>query len=252
MPVHNWTRVDAGIFHAFHLSWLGRLQDALNDGIMPEGYYALAEQHAGRLIPDILTLNVNSPPNVEDVSLSGPETGGTAVADAPPKVRRKHSVQMTAKGRRRSLAIRHVSGHRLVALLEIVSPSNKDRAASVRDFVTKVVTALEYGVHVLFVDLFPPGRHDPHGLHDAVLQHLEEPESPYELPPDEPLTLASYAASAVIEMYIEHVAFGASLPDMPLFFLPDRYVEVPLETTYQQAYHSMPAFWREVLERPPG
>jgi hypothetical protein len=257
MPVHDWTRVDAGIFHAFHLNWLGRLQDALNDGIMPPGYYALAEQHAGRLIPDMLTLKVSDAPQTGPAtgSLSGSETsepGGTAVADAPPRVRRKHSVPTTAKGRRRSLAIRHVSGHRLVALLEIISPSNKDRAASVEDFVTKVLTALEYGVHVLFVDLFPPGRHDPLGIHGDILQRLEESEKAYDLPADEPLTLASYAAAPVIEMYVEHVAFGVALPQMPLFFLSERYVDVPLESTYQQAYHSMPAFWRDVLEGRPA
>src|SRR5262245_49787846 len=126
MPVHDWTRVDAGIFHAFHLSWLGRLQDSLNDGILPKDYYALAEQHAGRLIPDLLTLHLSNGDVAARPTLAT-DSGGTAVADAPPKMRRKHSVA-AAKGRRRSLAIRHVSGHRLVALLEVVSPSNKDRA----------------------------------------------------------------------------------------------------------------------------
>ncbi len=29
MPVHDWTRVEAGIFHAFHLAWTGGLQNAL-------------------------------------------------------------------------------------------------------------------------------------------------------------------------------------------------------------------------------
>jgi hypothetical protein len=246
MPVHDWTRVDAGIFHAFHLSWLAGLQDALNDGILPADYYALAEQHAGRLIPDVLTLQVGDGPRPDPAPAAEP--GGTAVADAPPKTRRRHSVETAAKGRRRSLAIRHVSGHRLVALLEIVSPSNKDRAASVRDLVTKIVTALEYGVHVLFVDLFPPGHHNPQGLHGEVLQRLEEPEHIYDLPADEPLTLASYAAGPVIDMYIEHLAPGVPLPDMPLFFLADRYVNVPFELTYQEAFHSMPAFWRGVLE----
>jgi hypothetical protein len=246
MPVHDWTRVDAGIFHAFHISWLARLQDILNDGILPAGYYALAEQHAGRMIPDLLTLKVSDGTNVGPAPRA--ETGGTAIADAPPRVRRKHSVETTAKGRRRSLAIRHVSGHRLVALLEIVSPANKDRAASVADFVTKLLAALDNGVHVLFVDLFPPGRHDRHGIHHEVLVRLEEPEKPYELPGDEPLTLASYVAGPVIEMFIEHVASGAALPQMPLFFVPERYVDVPLETTYQAAYHSMPAFWRDILE----
>jgi hypothetical protein len=41
---------------------------------------------------------------------------------------------------------------------------------------------------------------------------------------------------------------GAALPDMPLFLRPDRYVNVPLATTYDAAYRGMPAFWRGVLE----
>jgi len=35
---------------------------------------------------------------------------------------------------------------------------------------------------------------------------------------------------------------------MPLFLAPDRYVDVPLEATYQAAHSGMPAFWRNVLE----
>jgi len=46
MPVHDWTRVDAGIFHAFHHDWITDLARALNRGILPGDYYALPEQHA--------------------------------------------------------------------------------------------------------------------------------------------------------------------------------------------------------------
>jgi hypothetical protein len=55
--VHDWTRVEAGIFHAFHTSWVGQIQDALNEGLLPPGYYALAEQHVGRPITDVRTLS---------------------------------------------------------------------------------------------------------------------------------------------------------------------------------------------------
>jgi hypothetical protein len=42
MPLHDWTCVDAGIFHAFHVAWVPEIQGILNDGLLPEGYYALA------------------------------------------------------------------------------------------------------------------------------------------------------------------------------------------------------------------
>jgi hypothetical protein len=251
MPLHDWTRVDAAIFYDFYVSWFPEIQKLLNGALLPEGYYALAEQHAGRAIADVLTLHA-SPAAREPVPARlplPPATGGVVVADAPPRTRRRHTVEPAALARRRSLAIRHVSGHRLVALIEIVSPANKDRSRHVDDFAAKAVSALEVGVHLLLVDLFPPGPYDPWGMHGVILQRLEQSDEPYDLPPDEPETLASYAAGPVVEIYVEHVAVGAPLPEMALFLRPDRYVNVPLEPTYQAAYLGMPAFWREVLER---
>jgi len=35
---------------------------------------------------------------------------------------------------------------------------------------------------------------------------------------------------------------------MPLFLNPDRYVSVPLESTYAMAFRGLPAVWRQVLE----
>lgn len=251
MPVHDWTRVEAGIFHDFHTVWIGGIRNALNEGLLPQGYYALAEQHVGRPITDVLTLHASRVPPVVPLPLP-PDTGGTAVAEAPPRVRRRQTVEPAALARRRSLAIRHVSGHRLVALVEIVSPANKDRARHVEEFTAKAVDALDVGVHVLVVDLFPPGPHDPYGMHGVIHQRLEQSDEPYDLPADEPLTLAAYAAGPPVEIYLEHLAVGTALPEMPLFLRPDRYVNVPLEPTYQAAYRGMPAFWRDVLEgRPP-
>jgi hypothetical protein len=247
MPVHDWTRVEAGIFHDFHTVWIGGLRTALNEGLLPPGYYALAEQHVGRPITDILTLHGSPGPAVTPLPLP-PATGGTAVAEAPPKVRRRQTVEPAALARRRSLAIRHVSGHRLVALLEIVSPSNKDRARHVEEFAAKAVDALDVGVHLLLVDLLPPGRHNPQGMHGVIRQRLDQSDEPYDLPADEPLTLAAYAAGPQVEVYLEHLAVGAVLTAMPLFLRPDRYVDAPLEATYQAAYRGVPAFWRDVLE----
>jgi len=249
MPVHDWTRVDAGIFHAFRTAWLPHLQEALNQGLLPDGFYALAEQHAGLAIADILTLNSGP---VRDAQ-NPPSAGTVAIADAPPKVARHQTVDISLLNRQRTLAIRHVSGHELVAMIEIVSPANKDRARSVRVFAEKAVDALEAGVHLLIVDLLPPGPHDPQGMHAAILRELGPANEPYDLPADQPLTLASYSAALMTNIYIEQVAPGATLPEMPLFLDPRRYINVPLEATYLAAYKGMPAFWRDVLEKtPPG
>lgn len=245
MPVHDWGRVEAGIFHDLHIAWLPEIRKALNR-ILPEGYYALAEQHIGNKIADVLTLHES--PQTSEPLPPPPATGGTLVADAPPRVRWTDTLDAAAVQRRRTLAIRHVSGHRLVALLEVVSPAKKDRGEHVEEFAAKVVSALDAGVHVLIVDVFPPGPYDRGGFHGQVHQRMEQSEEPYTVPPDEPLTLVSYAAGPRVDVYLKHARVGLALPEMPLFIRPDRYVTVPLEPTYLAAYDGMPGFWKGVLE----
>ena len=118
MPVHDWRRVEAGIFHDFHMAWAAELRRSLNEGLLPQGYYVLVEQHAGRSIADVLTRHANPEPLEPD--WLPPDTGGIALANAPPRVQRRQTVEQTLLARRRSLAIRHVSGHRLIALIEII------------------------------------------------------------------------------------------------------------------------------------
>ncbi len=233
MAVHDWTRVKAGIFHDFHSSWIIHAKEILNGGLLPKGYYALAEQHAGRVVTDILTLQVDEP----DTTLSA-DRGAVAVAEA--------SENAAYRALRKTLAIRHSSDHRLVALVEVLSPANKDRSQSVRDFVDKAVAALRAGCHLLVIDLFPPSPHDPHGIHGAIWEYFD-PED-YVPPEGKPLTLAAYEAADIPQAYLEPVAFGSDLPSMPLFLQPAWYVRVPLESTYQAAYRGVPEIWRNVLE----
>jgi hypothetical protein len=248
MPVHDWTRVDAGIFHAFHTVWTGNIQTALNSGILPTGFYALTEQHAGAAIADVLTLHAGAEPLSEFESSS---SMGTAVAEAPPRVRARQTVDLALGLRRRTVSIRHKSRHRLIAMIEIVSPANKDRVKSVEAFAAKATDAVRADVNLLVIDLFPPGRHDPFGMTAAIRQQLEEAEEPApqsDRPPSEPLTLSAFDAGPPIDIYLEYLAVGSKLPVMPLFLRQSRYINVPLEETYDAAYRGMPDFWREVLE----
>src|ERR1700761_4622557 len=82
MPIHDWTRVDAGLFHDFHQDWTIELRRSLNAGRLPPGFMALTDQKIGGPIPDVLTLH-RGPRNPEKR-----ETGsGLAVAAAPPRAR---------------------------------------------------------------------------------------------------------------------------------------------------------------------
>jgi hypothetical protein len=61
--------------------------------------------------------------------------GVAVLAEAPPRVSRKVAASEAAfvRAARRTLVIRHVSGHRVVALLEIVSPVNRDQRRPLRE-----------------------------------------------------------------------------------------------------------------------
>ncbi len=250
MPVHDWARVDAGTFHDFHTTWLAGIKVALNAGVLPSDYYALVEQVATRMQTDVLTLHAPAVPGQ-----AGSPTG-LALSEAAPAVRlRARPAPTKARAPRlrrgRNLVVRHITGHRVVAVLEIVSPANKDRRASVRERVDKVEQLLEAGIHVLLIDLLRPSRHDPQGMHGAVWSRLSAGE--YHAPADEPLTLASYRwDGAEAETFVEPVGLGRPLRDMPLFLEREHSINVPLESTYMQAYAGVPAFWRRVLESSDG
>jgi hypothetical protein len=155
MPVHDWTRVDAGIFHHFHQAWIMENSRALNGGLLPPGYYALAEQIAGGVGPDVITLQ--SPTNGAPTA-GEPTGGGVAVATVPPKAwfRTRLETDLYAD-KAKALVIRHASEHQIIAMVEIVSPGNKNSRHGLRSFVEKAVGVLRGGIHLLIVDLFPPG-----------------------------------------------------------------------------------------------
>jgi hypothetical protein len=248
MPIHDWTRVSAGTWHAFHLSWIAAIQEALNGGLLPADYYAQAEQIAGPLGPDILTLHQPELPNGSP-TLPPSSPSGSAVATAPPPMRLTAEAEFNDYVlKRRTLVIRHASGDAIVALLEIVSPGNKSSRHALTSFVDKAVEALFRGYHLLLIDLFPPGPRDPQGIHAAIWSELCD--DPFVLPSDEPLTLVAYSAGSRKRAYIEPTAVGRALIDMPLFLTEDAYVPVPLEATYLAAYRGVPRRWREVLEAP--
>jgi hypothetical protein len=256
MRIHDWTQVTAGTFHDFHSAWITHLKEALNLNLLPPGFYAMAEQHAGWIIPDILTLTspewatsdrVESNPEdyaVNDNSNISPPLGAVALADAPPQVsfRSVPSEAAVYREKRRTISIRQEPSNRVVAMIEIISPGNKDCSKAVREFVTKSLEVMNAGIHLLIVDLFPTSASNPEGL-NALLWG-----DPFTLPADRRLTLASYRIDVLNEAFIEPVAVGQEMPDMPIFLNPAWYVNVPLAGTYESAWRGMPKPFQRILD----
>lgn len=238
MPVHDWSRVDANLFHDFHQAWSVGIRNALNGGLLPRGYSALVEQHAGGLVSDVLALQRRG-------RASTPPTGGAVTAEPPRTQFVYQAKDEISAARANRITIRHPLGE-VVSVIEIVSPGNKSSRRALRAFIDKTVGFLQQGVHVLVVDLFPPSVRDPDGIHKAIWDEFQD--EPFRLRNETPLTLAAYVATVPTTAYVELVAVGDRLPAMPAYLDEDIHVQVPLEATYESTWASCPEDMRALVE----
>lgn len=237
MPIHDWTRVYAGIFHDFHQTWCVRIRERLNAGLLPPDHYALVDQAAVGVEPDVITLQDRTDDS---------EPGGGVATLAAPKTRFVAELGKFSPRRKNTVAVRHVSDDRVVAMVEVLSPGNKESNRAFRAFLDKTVDLLAKGVHLLLIDLHPPTPRDPRGIHSAISEEVAGVEF---IPPEgEPLTTVAYEATVPPRAYIEPLRVGGALPDMPVFLRPGVHVLLPLEETYMSAYDSVPLRWRKVIE----
>jgi hypothetical protein len=240
MPIHDWTKVPAGLFHHFHQHWAAEIAKALNSGRLPKGVAALIEQRTGPVESDVLAIESRRRPR----SRAG--GNGPVATMEPPKtgiVRRTTNEIYAVRANR--IVVKHHLG-RTIAVIEIVSPGNKDSRAALRDFVDKTLEFLKGGIHVLVIDLFPPSPRDPLGIHKAIWDEIVEED--FALQPGKDRVLASYETGGVRAAYVELVGVGDELPEMPLYLMNDFYVKVPLEPTYQATWDASPEEMRIAVE----
>ena len=244
MPVHDWSRIRAGTFHFFHQRWIQDIAEALNTGGLPPGYFAMSDQRTDGTVPDVLTLR-------SETAGTGEGAGGVTLTDVPPRTRVVSVATEAALYARRTDRITvNLEDGEVVAVIEIVSAGNKESANALRQFTRKAVRLIRSGIHLLVIDLHPPSRRDPRGIHPVIWERFNGEE--YALPPDQPFTLASYRAGSTPAAYVENVGVGEALPDMPLFLTEDRYVPCPLESSYRRAWAAFPRHLRTRIENPPG
>ena len=219
---------------------------ALNAGVLPGDYYALPEQSIHGPIPDVLTLKRST---AGDISNGVGAGSAVAVAAVPPRTRLVNRAEEQVYVRKADrIAVRHRHGQ-IIAVVEIVSPGNKASTSALRAFVEKTSNLIMLGVHLLVIDLFPPTKRDPQGIHKAIWDQIKEEE--IDLPAEKPLTLAAYDAGPPPVAYADFVAVGDSLPDMPIFLKPDLYVPAPLEASYRTTWDDFfPVPLKALLEAP--
>jgi hypothetical protein len=129
---------------------------------------------------------------------------------------------------------------RLVAAIEIVSPSNKDRPESRRIFVAKCRELLRNGVSVTIVDVVTARNFN---LYTDILELIDQTDPAFE--PDPP---AIYAASCrwiprgrkhVLETWSHTLRVGEALPTLPLWLAENFYIPLELEVSYEDTCRAL-------------
>jgi hypothetical protein len=127
-------------------------------------------------------------------------------------------------------------GRQLVAALEIISPSNKDRPESRELFVGKVASLLQQGVCVSLVDLVTVRQANLYAELLTLLGQTDPAFAPTP-PPLYAVTLRSRKSPKgrpLLDAWFYPMTVGQTLPTLPIWLSPDLRVMLPLETSYQE------------------
>jgi len=228
-PRHHWD--------SFHARWATVLADTL-DRILPRRFFAEVQTHLGTQV-EADVAEFESPPDSEDEPSSNGPGGGVAVqAYAPPVTTMvmpalyPDVVEVQVRDAR--------DDARLVAVIELVSPRNKDRSDARRGFAAKCAAYLQRGIGVVTVDLVTTRRAN---MHNEVVRLLELQDR-FQMPAEASLAAVAYrparrGAANEIDVWAVALTIGGTLPVLPLALLRHRAIPLDLEATYTEARQRM-------------
>lgn len=218
---HSWDEV--------HGQWPGEIVRDLTT-ILPAGFRAAPKVHLGSPFEvDVSTYDLDS--RDPDAPLAGGPAIRTALAptftvEAALGDQDEYEVRIYDASR----------GRQLVAAIELVSPSNKDRSDTRELFVGKVAAMLQQGVCVSLVDLVSVRRVNLYADLLTLLGHVDP-----QLAPTPPhlyaVTLRSRKpprGRSLLDAWFYPMVIGQPLPTLPIWLTSDERVELPLESSYQE------------------
>ena len=220
-------------WEGFHGLWPGLITVRLNQ-ILPSRFEAEPSVHVGSEIEiDVATLEG------EDNDDSNPAvTGDLAFELTLPSLAVETELVTQSEYEVRIFDTRR--NRRLVAAIEIVSPSNKDRPETRQVFVTKCQALLKKGVSVAIVDLVTSKKFN---LYTELLELIGQRDPAFV--PEPP---AIYAAACrwvprgpkhVLETWSHVLHLGQPLPTLPLWLAENFAIPLDLETTYEQTCQAL-------------
>ena len=228
--VHSWDEL--------HGMWPAMIVRALAE-ILPEPYFAAPGVHLGTLYEiDVGTYGDRALQAEGDQNL---EQGGLALAAyAPPKP------TLTVEPRLPKQDVYEVRVYdsrrkrRLVAAIEIVSPSNKDRPENRGTFQSKIAALLEHGICVSIVDVVSTSDFN---LYAELLNFVQSGDPALG---EHPTPI--YAATArmrqeghrrLMDNWYHPLAIGQALPTLPVWLTPTVAISLDLEMTYEETCRTL-------------
>jgi hypothetical protein len=205
-------------WEGMHSAWINAMVRRLSEQLPPR-YLAEPQVHLGAFVePDGANIEDKTP----RVAVSGDPTSTLAVDFAGRDV---YEVRILDEAR----------ALRLVAVVELVSPRNKDRPESRRDFAVKVASYWQERIGVVVVDVVS-SRHA--NLYAETLRHLglNDPALGEEPSPLCAVACRTSKAEAAwhLDTWLHPLTFGGALPTLPLWLASDLAVPLDLEASYEE------------------
>jgi len=216
---HSW--------ESFHSNWATRLADLLNEALPPE-FLAEEQTHAGRLEIDVATYETGPSAHSNGVVLLEPKTWAPSVATATIPLVFPDTFEVR---------IFHTNdGMTLVAVIELISPSKKDRPEERKAFATKAASYLHQGVSLILVDVVTSRSGN---LHNDTLDRFSSG-ADGRFPKSVELYASAFQPqlrgdAAEVDLWLAPLKLGDTLPTLPLRLTGDLFVPVDLEASYSEA-----------------
>jgi hypothetical protein len=222
--MHRW--------ESFHSRWANAIADTL-DRTLPERFFAEVQIHLGTQIEaDVVEFEKAGDSEGEQ---SNGSSGGIALHTYAPPV--ATMVMPALFPDEFEVHVRDASDDaRVVAVVELVSPRNKDRPAARRAFAAKCVAFLQLGIGLITVDTVSTRQSNMHNELVDLLQ-LEEK---FKMAADAIMAAVAYrparrADVGGIDVWATALTVGGTLPVLPLALLRHGAVPLDLEATYMEA-----------------
>lgn len=226
--VHSWDELHGG--------WPMTIVQELTE-ILPEGYFAAPGVHLGTLYE--VDIGTYHRPLAEADGLD--PKGGLAVATyAPPKptltvepnLPNQDVYEVRIYDRRRN--------RRLVAAIEIISPSNKDRPENRATFIAKAATLLRNNICVSMVDVVSTFDFN---LYAELMKFLNgvDPALGSEPPPMYAATLRMRYEDRrrMMDNWYHPLLIGQALPTLPVWLTETSAISLDLESSYQETCRAL-------------